>query len=285
MQPKELANLILQGDFETVYSQTDNEFKAEISLEELREIAEDFTKDIMDLELQSELINNNDGSNLCVWLDDSGTKGIVAVFNSGDVIEGIQFLPVESYPETDEVFTKTKFIPPFKGEWLVAWGGINSLVNYHYEYESQRYAYDFIVVKDNKSYEGDKELNESYHAFGKECIAPADGVVVEIENNIKDNEPVGIHNTDHPAGNYVTLDHGNDEFSHISHFKYQSIVVKEGDTVKRGDLLGLVGNSGNSSEAHIHFHVANSSDLWDSKSIRINFDGDSDMLQGNIITQ
>ena len=284
MQPKELAQLILQGDFETVYSQTDNEFQNEISLDEFREVAEDFTKDITGLEIQSELFDN-DESKQYVWLDDSGTKGIVAVFNKDDLMDGIQFLPVESYPETDEVFTKTKFTPPFKGEWLVVWGGINTLVSYHYEYESQRYAYDFIVVKDKKSYEGDKELNESYYAFGKEYIAPADGIVVGIENDIKDNEPVGVSNTDDPAGNYVILDHGNDEFSHLSHFKYQSIVVKEGDTVKRGDLLGLVGNSGNSSEAHIHFHVADSSDLWDSKSIRINFDGNNDMHQGDIITR
>lgn len=294
MNPKELSSTILHCDFEKVYNQMSVDFQNEISIKELREIGEEFTKDITNLVLQSELLYDNgtilqsglqSEATQYVWIDDSGTKGMLAVLDGDGVIEGIQFLPLKVYPETDNVFTKTKFQFPFKGEWLVFWGGTNSLVNYHYEYEQQRYAYDFILVNGNKSYEGDPTLNESYYTFGKEYIAPADGVVVGIENNVKDNEPVGTFNENEPAGNYVIIDHGNEEFSYLAHFKHQSIVVKQGDSVKQGDLLGLVGNSGNSSDPHIHFHVADSPDPMTSKSIRINFKGKRDIVQGDIVKQ
>src|SRR5699024_11087661 len=103
-------------------------------------------------------------------------------------------LPLESYPETDDLRTKTQFKPPFAGKWLVFWGGTNALVNYHYAYENQRYAYDFLVMKDGQTYDGDAKKNESYHAFGKNVLAPADGKVVRVKNDIKDNEPVGEMN-------------------------------------------------------------------------------------------
>lgn len=100
-------------------------------------------------------------------------------------------------------------------------------------------------------------------------MAPADGIVVEVENSIEDNTPVGKMNEKQPLGNYVILDHDNTEFSYLVHFKYDSITVTEGDNVKQGGLLGLVGNSGNSSEPHIHFHVAYSPVPMTSKSINI----------------
>ncbi|WP_416151784.1 M23 family metallopeptidase [Salipaludibacillus sp. HK11] len=132
-------------------------------------------------------------------------------------------------------------------------------------------------------YEGYPALNESYNAFGKEYLAPADGTVVRVENDVQDNEPVGEMNEEEPYSNYVILDHGNEEISQLAHFKYQSIEMKEGDEVKEGDLLGLVGNSGNSSEPHIHFHVPDFSDLSESKSIRINFNRDEEFIQGDFV--
>lgn len=91
---------------------------------------------------------------------------------------------------------------------------------------------------------------------------------------IKDiGEEVDEMNAEQPFGNYIIIDHGNDKYSYLTHFKYQSIIVHEGDDIKQGDVLGLVGHSGNSSEPHIHFHVANSPDPYDSYSIRINLVG------------
>lgn len=135
-------------------------------------------------------------------------------------------------------------------------------------------------MNENRSYESDPTLNESYFTFGEEYLAPADGVVVSMQNNVEDNEPVGTFNEEQPLGNYVILNHGNEEFSYFVHFKHQSIVVKQGDKIKQGDLLGLVGNSGNSSEPHIHFHEADSPGPMNSKSIRINFNGKRNLIRG-----
>ncbi|MDY0406827.1 M23 family metallopeptidase [Virgibacillus sp. 179-BFC.A HS] len=150
--------------------------------------------------------------------------------------------------------------------------------------ENQRYAFDFLVVKDNYSYVGDQAKNESYHIFNTDVIAPADGKVIKVENQIKDNEPVGKMNEKHPAGNYVIIDHGNLGYSMLAHFKNKSIQVKPGDLVKIGDALGKVGNSGNSGEPHIHFQAGDSPDLEKMKSIRMQFDKDYyQMIQGKTV--
>ena len=282
MKPKDLPDVLLSGNFENVHKQMSEYFKNEVSFKQFQEVGEEFNKDITKFILQSELPYEN-GAKQYVWTDDSGSKGMIAVFDEDDVIQVLQLIPLAVYPETDEIFTKTKFHLPFRDEWFVFWGGTNKLVNYHYEYENQRYAYDFAIVNENRSYEGDPTLNESYFAFSKEYLAPADGVVVSMENNVEDNEPVGTFNEEQPFGNYVILDHGNEEFSYLVHFKHQSIVVKQGDKIKQGDLLGLVGNSGHSSEPHIHFHVADSPDPMNSKSIRINFSGKRNLIQGDFV--
>lgn len=282
MKPKDLSDVLLSGNFEKVYKHMSEYFQNEVSFKQFQELGEQFNKDITKFILQSELPYDN-GAKQYVWTDESGTKGMIAVFDEDYVIQALQLIPLAVYHETDENFTKTKFHLPFRDEWFVFWGGTNKLVNYHYEYENQRYAYDFVIINENRSYESDPTLNESYFAFGKEYLAPAEGVVVSMENNVEDNEPVGTFNEQQPLGNYVILDHGNEEFSYLVHFKHQSIVVKKGDKVKQGDLLGLVGNSGNSSEPHIHFHVADSPDPMNSKSIRINFNGKRDLIQGNFV--
>ncbi|WP_416151705.1 M23 family metallopeptidase [Salipaludibacillus sp. HK11] len=282
MKPEEFSDVFLHGDFERVYSQMSKAFQDEVSLEQLKELGEEFNTGVTTYILQSELPYTN-AAKQYVWVDDSDSKGMMAVFDEDDTIQGLQVMPLANYPETDEIYTKQAFDLPFQGEWFVFWGGTNSLINYHYEYENQRYAYDFVIMNEGSSYEGDPTLNESYYAFGKEYLAPGDGTVVRVENDLEDNEPVGVMNEQEPYGNYVILDHGNDEYSHLAHFKYQSIEVKEGDEVKQGDLLGLVGNSGNSSEPHIHFHVADSANPNESKSIRINFDRDEEFIQGDFV--
>src|SRR5699024_5842926 len=212
-------------------------------------------------------------------------KVITAVFDNDGIIQGLQFTLLSNYHETDEIYTKTVFDVPFQGEWLVFWGGLNSLVNYHYDYENQRYAYDFVMMIDDSSYDGGPALNNSYYTFGKVCLAPAGGRIVAIKKDVKDNESVGALNEGQPLGNYVIIDHGNEEYSYLVHFKYQSIEVNLGDKINRGDLLGLVGNSGNSSEPHIHFHVADSPDPMTSKSIRINFERTEEFIQGDFVSR
>jgi murein DD-endopeptidase MepM/ murein hydrolase activator NlpD len=64
-------------------------------------------------------------------------------------------------------------------------------------------------------------------------------------------------NPDQPLGNYVVIDHQNGEYSFLAHLKQGSVAVQVGVRVEPGDLLGLCGNSGNSSEPHLHYHLQN----------------------------
>ncbi|TVZ15649.1 M23 family metallopeptidase [Maribacter sp. MAR_2009_72] len=155
----------------------------------------------------------------------------------------------------------TNFILPFNDEWTIFWGGDTKELNYHVINEAQKNAFDIVITDHTgKSYKTDGKTNEDYYAFGKELIAPCNAEVVLVVDGIKDNIP-GEMNPIYVPGNTVILKTDLNEFLFFAHFKQNSIVVKQGQHVKQGDLLGLCGNSGNSSEAHLHFHLQNIEDM------------------------
>lgn len=166
----------------------------------------------------------------------------------------------------------TKLILPFKDQWTVIWGGDTKELNYHVESEAQKNAFDFVIT-DSKgnSYKTDGKTNEDYYAFGKELFAPCDGEVVLVVDGVKDNVP-GKLNPIYIPGNTVIIKTGNNEFLFFAHFKQHSIVVKEGQKIKQGQVLGLCGNSGNSSEAHLHFHIQNVEDMNTATGVKCYFD-------------
>ncbi|MBR9853296.1 MAG: M23 family metallopeptidase [Algicola sp.] len=166
----------------------------------------------------------------------------------------------------------TEMILPFNGEWTVFWGGDTEELNYHVESEAQKNAFDILITGQNgKTFKTDGKTNEDYYAFGKELIAPCDAEVVLAVDGIKDNIP-GELNPIYVPGNTVILKTANSEFLFFAHFKQNSIVVKEGQKVKQGELLGLCGNSGNSSEAHLHFHIQNVEDMNKATGAKCYFD-------------
>ncbi|WP_026775953.1 peptidoglycan DD-metalloendopeptidase family protein [Polaribacter sp. Hel_I_88] len=154
----------------------------------------------------------------------------------------------------------TKMILPFHEEWTVSWGGVSVEDNYHVNYHNQKYAYDLLMTKEGKTYNGDAKKNENYYVFGKEIIAPCDATVVNVIKGVKDNVP-GEFNPEQVTGNTVVLKTANNEFILFAHFKENSIVVEENQQIKQGDLLGLCGNSGNSSEPHLHLSLQNVADM------------------------
>jgi hypothetical protein len=152
--------------------------------------------------------------------------------------------------------TKTALRLPFEGDWHVFWGGRSLEENYHAAYPDQRFAYDIVIMKGGSTHTGNGQQNEAYFCFGKPIVAPGDGRVHAAENDVKDNKP-GEMNPAEAMGNHVIIEHGNGEFSFLAHFKQGSVRVKPGDKVRAGDLLGHCGNSGNTSEPHIHYHLQN----------------------------
>lgn len=124
---------------------------------------------------------------------------------------------------------------------------------------AQRYAVDYERLDaENRIYSGPREDNESYAIYGEEAIAVADGTVVGVIDGIAENVPgeypEGI-TPEEADGNSVILELGHGDYALYAHFQPGSIRVREGDRVERGDVLGRVGNSGNSVAPHLHFHV------------------------------
>ncbi|MCA1837165.1 MAG: M23 family metallopeptidase, partial [Actinobacteria bacterium] len=127
---------------------------------------------------------------------------------------------------------------------------------------AQRYAVDYEQLDaDNRVYSGEKADLSGYTIYGKEALAVADGTVVKVTDGYPEQNPgvfpKGI-SLDEADGNSVILDIGGGNYALYAHFQPGSIRVKEGDQVKRGDVLALVGSSGNSLAPHLHFHVMDS---------------------------
>lgn len=103
-------------------------------------------------------------------------------------------------------------------------------------------------------------------------LAPAAARVAATQDGTPDNKP-GVMNPLQPAGNYVLLDLGHREYALIAHLRLNSILVHKGDRVRAGQELGHCGNSGNSSEPHVHFHLQDTPTLFSGHSLPALFRG------------
>ena len=177
-------------------------------------------------------------------------------FDEHGRIDGFQIRP-EPQPAPSAYLdyrTKTPLTLPFDGEWFVFWGGRSIEQNYHASVSDQRFAYDFVILEDGRSFSGDGTREADYFCWGKPVLAPAGAKVVAVERLLADNPP-GIMDAANPAGNHVILDLGEGEYALLAHLKANSITVQKGDEVEKGQRIGSCGNSGNTSEPHLHFHL------------------------------
>lgn len=163
-------------------------------------------------------------------------------------------IPVAAPSKHLEYETKTKLRLPFDDEVFVFWGGRTVEQNYHAIDANQRFAYDLLMMKEGVSHAGDGRRNEDYFCFGKPVLAPGAGTVVAVVDGVHDNVP-GQMNPEQVTGNRIVIDHGNGEHSLLAHFRNGSLKVKKGDQVRAGQALGECGNSGNSSEPHLHYQL------------------------------
>jgi hypothetical protein len=129
-------------------------------------------------------------------------------------------------------------------------------------YVAQRFAVDWEQLDGNsRIYEGPREKLESYTIFGKPVFAVADGVVAVAVTGLPEQTPgkyptnISIEEAD---GNSIIEDIGGHHFALYAHMQSGSIRLHRGDKVMRGQVIGLVGNSGNSVAPHLHFHVMSS---------------------------
>lgn len=161
--------------------------------------------------------------------------------------------------------------PPLgEGMWIAARGPSN--VSGHRRaliptegraYIAQRFAVDLMRVGMDRRVmpENHQSKNERWYGYGAEVIAVADGVIVSVRDGIPDNVPLSPERampitSETVGGNYVMLKLAEGWYAFYAHLKPDSLRVKTGDRVRRGQVLGLLGNSGNSDAPHLHFHIA-----------------------------
>lgn len=192
------------------------------------------------------------------------------IFN--DSIELKHIIEPKKYSQPDN------FILPLKEKLLVY--DAHDLNSHHrrFDYEFDfikqlgfssnfmRYAYDFAVLdQNNNQYSGKGENNTEWIGFGKEVLAVADGEIIAIETNQKDdkqfdvpslkNNPLALY------GNYIVIKHNNNVLSMYAHLQNNSSKhLKKGDKIKQGEVIGQIGTSGSSFFPHLHFEVRNSID-------------------------
>ena len=166
---------------------------------------------------------------------------------------------------------------PFEGAWETVNGGFTPEYSHSWNIPGQRYAYDFLLMKQGRSYFGDARKVESYYCYGKPILSPADGVVVTVRNRSLDSLILGkdrfFSRSSHIAGNYLVVKHAQGEYSLMAHLKKDSILVNEGDHVQRGQTLAQCGNTGNSTEPHLHFHLQSGPNFYTSVGLPLRFSG------------
>ncbi len=160
---------------------------------------------------------------------------------------------------------------PFSGIWTVLWGGRSFKDNFHVVSPTQRFAYDFVITVDGCSHAAEGLANSDYYCWGEPIFSPARGTVVAAVDGIDDCAP-GVMNRKAPLGNHLIIDHGNQEFSWLAHLRRGSIAVCVGQAVVEGDVLGSCGNSGHSSEPHLHYHLQTTSSLKKGEGLPAQFE-------------
>jgi murein DD-endopeptidase MepM/ murein hydrolase activator NlpD len=193
------------------------------------------------------------------------TLGITVQLDRAGAIAGLGVQPRDALPPDPHAGyrLRSKLRLPFRGTWWVFWGGSTERQNYHVRAPDQRHAYDLVVWRAGATHRGAGARNADYWAWGRPVLAPADARVVAAVDGIRDNRPqVQVENRRAPAGNHVVLDLGHGEFALLAHLRRGSVRVRRGEHVRAGAALGLAGNSGNSSEPHLHFHVQDRARLF-----------------------
>lgn len=146
---------------------------------------------------------------------------------------------------------------PFRdGKYCIMQGGSNKFVNiFHNINPHSVFAYDIVKINTNgnraKTFFPQEAVD--FEVYGKKIYSPSDGIIVAMSNKVTDNIPPEV-NMKEKAGNYVVIQRDS-IFIMLAHLKQNSVMVKQFDSVKAGDLIGEAGNSGNSIEPHLHIEA------------------------------
>jgi hypothetical protein len=161
--------------------------------------------------------------------------------------------------------------PPLRGPgWVVA-NGCCSPPNAHRgatlaidgtAHAPERFAIDFVQLnREGRLFSGPLGLNSSYAFFGAPILSATAGTVVGVRDGLPEQTPGALPagaTIQNAGGNHVVVRVGNGRFAFYAHLQPGSIAVEEGDRVGVGEVLGRLGNTGNTDAPHLHFHIMDS---------------------------
>ena len=193
--------------------------------------------------------------------------------SSGERVTRTVEVPVSLYRQ------KTELIFPFRGPGIVMQAGFN---DGGHRNRSGLFAIDTLGLTANYAPQlKDEDRNESYAGWGREILAPGDGVVVFARNDVPENTILNVDPDPSvytmpdgqvvDTGNSVVIDHGNGEFSLVAHMQRGSVRVRVGERVTRGQVIGLLGNSGNATGPHVHYQLQSGPDPATADGLPVEF--------------
>ena len=178
--------------------------------------------------------------------------------------------------------------PPLRGDgWVAVNGCCNSAIPHRGSvqgvngalYNSQRFAIDWMRLnKDGELVHGDPNVATNYTGYGAPVYSVADATVVETLDDLTDQAPgtlpdpttITLRTVD---GNHVILDIGHGLYAFYAHLKKGSIRVRAGERIKAGTTIGELGNTGNTSGPHLHFHIMDGPSALGSQGVPYAIDG------------
>jgi peptidase M23-like protein len=166
--------------------------------------------------------------------------------------------------------------PPVRGRWSAINSPADKVPSHGLHAYGQTYGIDFVHVP-----EGTYELRlgwspatrppDHYPGFGEPVVAPADGTVVRVHDSERDHRSRSswpglllwfaegffreLSGPDRILGNHVVIEIAPGAYAVVAHLKRRSVTVRKGDRVRAGDTIAECGNSGSSTEPHVHFQV------------------------------
>ena len=184
-----------------------------------------------------------------------------------------------SYKSSAQISEAVELDFPLKeGDYYIVQGGNDLLINHHHEVNAQKYAIDIVKlnrwgVRCNALFAPDLD---HYNIFGTTVYGPCEGRIIRLVNE-HDDLPINTMDEDHLAGNHIAIQIGDsNRIVVLAHLMKNTFLVKEGDLVVRGQPLAKVGNSGNTSEPHLHMHVVETTSddlLFDEPGVPMKFNG------------
>ena len=198
------------------------------------------------------------------WFSIRPTWSKIILFAMGCIFVGNDMIDVFGKIDGEEI----EVYPPFRGKWAVIQGGATPLLNHHYPIPQQRGALDLMLIQDGAVMPEEALQNTDHYSWNQKLYAPNSGLIAKVVQDFEDIEGFSL-DVQNPAGNYIVLQLDSGHYATLAHLQQGSILVKEGERVKCGQEIARVGNTGNTTQPHIHVQIQSQIDFMDEESIAL----------------